>query len=87
MAKLSEASSRLGRTLALFPGQTKEILRLSLRDPDFRDLCEDLEDAQASLTRLVFLSGQDERPEVAEYRTIIAELEDEIRAQVDLKCS
>jgi uncharacterized protein YdcH (DUF465 family) len=80
MARLTEASSRLGRVLAIFPGRTQEILKLSLCDPKFRDLCEDLEAAQASLARMAALPGPVERPEVAEYRTIIAELEDEIRA-------
>jgi hypothetical protein len=71
----------------MFPGRTEEVLRLSLRDPAFRDLCEDLEDAQASLSRLATRAGPAERPEVAEYRTIIAELEDEIRAHVESNCS
>lgn len=66
----------------MFPGRTQEILQLSLRDLAFRGLCEDLADAKASLNRMAALSGQDERPEVAEYRIIIAELEDEIRAHV-----
>jgi hypothetical protein len=64
----------------MFPGRTQEILRLSLSDTTFRDLCEDLADALTSLDRLAPLPGQVERPEVAEYRTIIAELEEEIRA-------
>jgi hypothetical protein len=66
----------------MFPGRTQEILKLSLSDTTFRDLCEDLSEAQASLNRLAPLPGHVERPEVAEYRTIIAELEDEIRAYV-----
>jgi hypothetical protein len=87
MARLSEASSRFGRVLSMFPGRTQEILQLSLRDTAFRDLCEDLEAAQASLARMAVLPGPVERPEVAEYRTIIAELEDEIRAYVGSKLS
>jgi hypothetical protein len=71
----------------MYPGRTQEILQLSLRDPAFRSLCEDLEDAQASLTRLANLSGQAERPEVAEYRTIIAELQEEVRVYVETECS
>jgi hypothetical protein len=87
MTRLSEASSRLGRVLAMFPGRTQDILLLSLRDPAFRGLCEDLEDAQASLTRLANLPGQGERPEVAEYRTIIAELQEEVRVYIESQCS
>ena len=82
MARLTEASTRLGRVLAMFPGRTQDILQLSLSDPKFRDLCEDLDDAQASLARMAAFPGPVERPEVAEYRTIIAELEDEVRAYV-----
>ncbi len=82
MTKLTEANSRLGRVLVMFPGRTQEILKLSLCDLAFRDLCEDLADAQASLNRLATLTGAAERPEVAEYLVIIAELEDEIRAYV-----
>jgi hypothetical protein len=64
----------------MFPDRTPEILKLSLSDPRFRDLCEDLGIAHATLNRLASLQGPVERPEVAEYRTIIAELEDEVRA-------
>jgi hypothetical protein len=87
MARLSEASSRLGRVLAMYPGQTQDILLLSLRDPVFRSLCEDLEDAHASLARLASLPGPGERPEVAEYRTIIAELQEEVRVYLESECS
>ena len=71
----------------MFPGQTQNILLLSLRDPVFRSLCEDLEDAHASLARLASLPGPGERPEVAEYRTIIAELQEEVRVYLEAECS
>jgi hypothetical protein len=86
MARLNEETSRLACVVAMFPGRTEEILRLSLRDPDFRDLCEDLADAQSSLSRLSAYPGPVERPELAEYRTIIAELEDQVRAHVAREC-
>lgn len=70
----------------MFPGQTQQILQLSLRDPVFRGLCEDLEDAQASLTRLANRPGPEEHPEVSEYRTIIAELQEEVRVYVETEC-
>jgi hypothetical protein len=69
----------------MFPGRTQEVLRLSLSDTTFRDLCEDLADALSSLDNFSSLPGQVERPEVAEYRVIIAELEHEIRAYVASK--
>jgi len=71
----------------MFPGRTQEILQLSLRDPHFRDLCEDLSDAHASLNRLIANSAQGERPEVAEYRTIIAELQEEVRVYIESEFS
>ena len=87
MARLSEASSRLGRVLAIFPGQTQALLQLSLRAPAVRSLCEALEDAHASLMRLASLPGPKERPEVAEYRIIIAELQEEVRVYLESESS
>jgi hypothetical protein len=87
MARATEATTRLGRVLAMFPSRKQEILQLSLRDPDFRSLSEDLSAAYSSLARFVTLSEAGERPEVAEYRAIIAELEAEVRAYLASKVS
>ncbi len=80
MARATEATTRLGRVLAMFPSGKQEILQLALKDPVFRDLGEDLNDAHDSLGHFLALSGEGERPEVAEYRAIVAELEAEVRA-------
>jgi hypothetical protein len=70
----------------MFPGRKQELLRLSLKDPVFRSLCEDLCDAHDSLARFLALAETGERPEVAEYRAIIAELEAEARAYIESHC-
>jgi hypothetical protein len=69
----------------MFPGRTDKVLRLSLHDPAFRSLCEDLADAHDSLARMAAVPGPTERPEVAEYRAIIAELEGEVRDYIASK--
>lgn len=61
-------------------------MRLFLSDPVFRGLSEDLCEAHASLARVMLLSPSGERPEVAEYHAIIAELEAETRAYVESRC-
>jgi hypothetical protein len=66
----------------MFPARKQELLRLSLKDPVFRSLCEDLGDAHDSLRRFLSVSKAGERPEVAEYRVLIAELEAEVRAYI-----
>jgi hypothetical protein len=81
----AEALGRLAPVLALFPGRRQEILSLSLRDPGFRSLSEDLADAHASLAHFIALSATQERPQVAEYRLIIAELESEVRTYVEAR--
>jgi hypothetical protein len=63
----------------MFPSRKQDILQLSLKDPEFRSLGEDLWDAHESLDRFLALPDASRRPEVVEYRTIIAELEAEVR--------
>jgi hypothetical protein len=70
----------------MFPAKKQELLRLSLKDPVFRGLCEDLGDAHDALGRFLALSTAGERPEVAEYRAIITELEAEVRAYLAANC-
>jgi hypothetical protein len=86
MARELETSTRLSRVLAMFPGKRRELLRLSLKDPVFRSLCEDLDEAHDSLARFLVLSKAEERPEVPEYRAIIAALEGEVRAYIAAHC-
>jgi hypothetical protein len=83
MARNSETSSRLGPVLALFPARKQELLRLSLQDPLFRSLSDDLCAAHDSLSRLIAHPEMVERPEVAEYRVLIGELETEVRQYLE----
>jgi hypothetical protein len=71
----------------MFPVRKNDLLRLAISDPFFRSLCEDLDDAHESLARFILLSQTGERPEVAENRTIIADLEAEVREYVASKPS
>ena len=49
-----------------------------MADSDFREICEEYGLAQQTLTRFAELPNAAERPEVVEYRAVIAELEIEI---------
>ena len=60
-----------------FPDQQAHILRLALRNEGFRALCEEYDLARKSYGRLQVSSER--AAEVAEYRSVIAELEEEIR--------
>ncbi len=60
-----------------FPDQQASILRLARSDESFRALCEEYDLARKSYGRLQV--SPDRAAEVAEYRAVIAELEEEIR--------
>jgi hypothetical protein len=70
----------------MFPGRKRAIMRLLLSDPVFRSLSDDLCEAHKSLARILLLSPGGERPEVADYRSIIAELEAEVREYAKSNC-
>ncbi len=63
-----------------FPGRSAGIRRLYLKDERFRAICEEYALSWASLRRFEERPDGCRRPEVEDYRTIIGELEDEIRA-------
>jgi hypothetical protein len=74
------ASSRmLNVVLERFSGHRQVILALSLSDRRFRSLIEDLVLAHESLERFEAKPDAHRRPEIPEYRTIIQELEAEVR--------
>ena len=52
--------------------------RLALTSPDFREICEEYALAQHSLAGFEARLDAAERPEIGDYRTVIAELESEI---------
>jgi hypothetical protein len=78
MARIDVRSEILTSVVERFPDRHRRILELALRDEDFRALCEEYDLARKSYSRLQVLPGRDN--EVAEYRTLITELEDEIRS-------
>ena len=61
-----------------FPNQQADIYRLVLRDEGFRALCEEYDLARKSYGRLQVTPER--AAEVVEYRSVIAELEEEIRS-------
>jgi hypothetical protein len=62
-----------------FPQHASKIRRLQARDPDFRSICDDYDDAQRALKHWE-AAGQAAPERVAEYRQILAELEAEALA-------
>ena len=61
-----------------FRRRRRALRRLALTDPAFREICEEYALAQQSLARFEARSDAAERPEIGDYRTVIAELEGEI---------
>lgn len=78
----SVITRKLGPVLHRFPDSRATVLALSLSNPSFRALCEDLALALQTLARFEARPDADLRPEIPEYRAIIRELEDEIQAHL-----
>jgi hypothetical protein len=78
MAEAGIARAGLSLAVARFPGEAATLCRLALAQRGFRELCEEYALARESLARFEARADAAERSEVAEYRTVIAELEREI---------
>ena len=78
MADADIAQSGLARAVARFPEAAATLQRLALTEPRFREICEEYALAQQSLAGFEARPDAAERPEIVEYRTVIAELETEI---------
>ena len=78
MAKADIAQTGLAQAAARFPAAVARLRRLALADPGFRALCEEYGLARQSLARFEALPDAAARPEVTDYRSVIAELEGEI---------
>ena len=78
MAEADIAQAGLAQAVARFPEAAAALRRLALTDPEFREICEEYALAQRSLAGFEARLDAAERPEVGEYRTVIAELEGEI---------
>ncbi len=72
------AKTGLAQAVARFPEAAAELERLALTSPDFREICEEYALAQHSLAGFEARLDAAERPEIGDYRTVIAELESEI---------
>jgi hypothetical protein len=78
MAKADIAEAGLARMVERFPEAAATLRRLARADPDFREICEEYALAQQSLAGFEARTDAAERPEIGDYRTVIAELEVEI---------
>ena len=72
------AQTGLAQAAARFPEAAGALHRLALTDPEFREICEEYALAQQSLAGFEARLDAADRPEIDDYRTVIAELENEI---------
>jgi hypothetical protein len=72
--------TQLARVLERFPEAIQAIRKAFLRDDRFRTACEDYALACDCLARFEALPDAEGREEVADYRSVIAELETELAA-------
>jgi hypothetical protein len=78
MADASIARAGLEGAVARFPHAAPRLRRLALADPRFREICEEYALARQSLARFEARPDAALRPEIGDYRSLIAELEGEI---------
>lgn len=83
MAQAHAAPTGLAQAIGRFPERARQLRQLAQRDEGFRGLCEDYALARASLARFEALPNSVERPEIADYRQVIAELEREIETALN----
>src|SRR4051812_37801842 len=74
------AQRNLVQVLERFPKDASLIRRLWLANESFRTICEDYVLARDSLARFQAMPDAQQRPEIADYLSVIAGLEDEIAA-------
>lgn len=72
----------LDQTLRRFPDDSEAIRRLFLADPRFRGVCEDYRLATEALAGFLRRADALARPEIEDYRRVMAELESEIASLV-----
>jgi hypothetical protein len=78
MTRADSAQVGIERVAARFPEDAARLKSLATAEPSFRELCEEYGLAQASLAAFEAMPDAAERPEVPDYRAVIAELETEI---------
>lgn len=75
---MGQERAAIAQVAERFPTMAPALRRLALRDPAFRSLCEDYALARASLAAFEARPDADVRPEIADYRSVIDELDAEI---------
>jgi hypothetical protein len=80
MTDREAATDELAQVVGHFPESAPLIRRLFLTDAAFRGVCEDYVLACNTLIRFRSLPDAHQRPEIAEYLSLIADLESEITA-------
>lgn len=78
MADADIARTGLAQAVTRFPEAAARLRGMALADPAFREICEEYALARESLARFEARSDAAERPEVGDFRSVIAELEGEI---------
>lgn len=78
MADTDFAQTGLTQAVERFPAAAATLHRLAMADPRFREICEEYGLAQHSLATFEARPDAARRPEIADYRVVIAELEGEI---------
>ncbi len=78
MADTDIAQFGLARAMTRFPESAARLRRLAVTDPEFLEICEEYGLAQTSLAGFEARPDAAQRPEIGDYRAVIAELESEI---------
>jgi hypothetical protein len=65
--------------LVRFPEKADQIRKLASADEEFREICEHYSLARAALEMFLSRSTKRQKPEVADYKMLIADLEREIQ--------
>ena len=73
----------LSLVLVRFPEKADQIRQLASDVEDFHEICEHYSLARAALDRFQRQSADGQRPEVAEYKLLIADLEREIQESIE----
>ena len=79
---MGQTRQMIQRLVARFPDYAPEIRHSALSDPTFRDICDDLAIALETLSQFEARSDADTCPEIPEYKTLILELEAEVRSHL-----
>jgi len=79
---VSSIVPHIARIRRLFPERAEEIPRLALRNDAFRTICEDYGMALETLTSLEVRNHPLDLEKILEYRTLIRDLERELREEL-----